>query len=336
MILSLKFKKNLLIALISLAIVLLATDILLQRNTNNSRHSELSVDEIELTQRFRKILSEFGIAGRFIKETSSTDNKSRNQVSKFKVQVPNDLSIPEILQEIYLSYRSDSLTINSVEKVKGGKSILELKFGRTTLLEADFVYAKNYFRDYGSIAFIIYDVNLGNQSTMMLIESPTKLNFLIRPETKYLQYLDILSSNSQQFSILIDDDISEQKYQLGPGFSEQRIKNVVKTLVNDFPKSVCLIIDDKSDFYNTSNYKVLQRELQKRNIKLFKISDFAYLKNDELLRDVFDEKLNSLQEASSMIFLVDEDSYLALRPEIVKFQMKGFNVKAASLLFAKN
>jgi len=336
MILSFQFKKNLLVAFIILAIILLAANILLQRDTSNTAHSELSVDGEELTQRFRKILNEFGIEERFIKETSLTDKKSKNQFSKFKVQVPGDLSIPEILQQIYISYRNDSLTINSVEKIKGGKSILELKFGPSTLLEAEFVYAKNYSRDYGSIAFIIYDVNLDNQSTMLLIESATKLNFLIRPETKYLQYLDILSSNSQQYSILIDDDISEQKYQLGPGFSEQRIKTVVKTLVNDFTKAVCFIIDDKSDFFNTSNYKVLQSELQKRNIKLFKLSDFVYLKNDEIIKDVFDEKINSLKEASSMIFLVDEDSFLALRPEIVKFKMKGFKVSAASLLFAKN
>lgn len=335
MILSFRFKKNLLVVLISLAIVLLAINILLQRNTNNSGHSELSVDEKELTQRFKKILNDFGIEERFIKEVSSTDKKSKNQISKFKVQIPKDLSIPEILQQIYLSYRSDSLVINSVEKIKGGKSILELKFGPSTLLEAEFVYAKTYSRHCGSIAFIIYDVNPGNQSTMMLIESPTKLNFLIRPETKYLQYLDIISSNSQQYSILIDDDISEQKYQLESGFSEQRIKTVVKTLINDFPKAVCFIVDDKSDFYNTSNYKVLQLELQKRNIKFFNLSDFVYLKNDEVMKDIFDENLNSLQEASSKIFLVDEDSYLALRPEIVKFKMKGFKVNAASLLFAK-
>jgi len=336
MILSFNIKKNLLVALISLAILLLVVSILLQRNVENSRHSELSVDEKELTQRFRKILNDFGIKEKFIKETSSTNKKSKNQFSKFKVQVPNDLSIPEILQQIYLSYRSDSLTINSVEKIKGGKSILEFKLGPSTLLDAEFVYAKNYVRDYGSIAFIIYDVNPGNQSTVMLIESPTNLNFLIRPETKYLQFLDIISSNTQQYSILIDDEISEQKYQLDPGFSEHRIKTVVKTLVNDFQKAVCFIVDDKSDFYNTSNYKVLRLELQKRNMKLLDLSDFVYLKNDEVMKDVFEEKLDSLQEASSMIFLLDEDSYLALRPEIVKFKMKGFKVNAASLLFAKN
>jgi len=329
---SFNFKKKLLIVLITLAVFLLAVDILLQNSFPGSSDDEVTIDEKKLSQRFRNILSEFGIEDRLIKENKLADTKSKRKISNFKVQVPKDLSIPEILQGIYQSFRKDSLTLNSIEKIKGGKSTFALKFGASTLLQAEFDYSKNYSRNKGFIAFILYDVDLGNPSVNLLIESPTKLNFLIRPDPKQVRYLEFITKNSQQFSVLIDDEISEQKYQLGPSFSEQRIVNVVKTLVTDFQKAVCFVVDENSDFYKSANYEVLKREFLKRNIKLFNTTDFVKLNYDETIVPTFKEKLDLLQLGESIIFLVDEESYLVLNPEIKIYQKKGYRVITSSLL----
>ena len=329
---SFKFKKNLLVVLITVAVILLAANILLQSNQSGSRNEAVTVDEKELSQRYNNILSEFGIENRLIKETKSVDKRSKREILNFKILVPKDLSIPEILQEIYQSFRKDSLTLISVEKIKGGKSTLTLKIGAATLLQAEFDYAKNYSRDRGFIAFILYDVDPVNQTTTLLIESPTKLNFLIRPDTKYIQYLEFITKNSQQFSVLIDGEISEQKYQLGPSFSEQRIVNVVKTLVTVYQKAVCFIVDENSDLYKSANYKIVKREFSKRNIKLFNTSHFVNLNFDETILLAFDEKLESLAMGESIIFLVSEESYLALNPKIKKYKKKGYRVTASSLL----
>ena len=329
---SLKFKKKLLIVLITVAVMLLAANIFLQNYLIESQNNEVVVDENELSQRFKNILTEFGIEDNLIKETMSLDKHSSQKISGFKVQVPKDLSIPEILQELYKSFRKDSLNINSVEKIKGGKSTFSLKLGASNLLQAEFEYSKNYSRNRGFIAFILYDVDPGNPSTTQLIESPTKLNFLIRPDVKHLQYLEFISKNSQQYSVLIDDDISEQKYQLGSSFSEHRIVTVVKTLVTDYQKAVCFIVDDNSDFYKSANYEILKREFSKRNIKLFKISDFESLNFDETILPAFDEKIESLETGGSIIYLLSEESYLALNPEINRYKKKGYKVITSSLI----
>lgn len=315
-----------------MAVILLAVNIFWLNDLSGSGNGEVAIDEKEFSQRFKNILNEFGIDDKLIKETKSVDKRTNREISNFKVQVPKDLSILEILKDIFQSFRKDSLTLNSVEKIEGGKSTLTLKLGASTLLQAVFDYAKNYSRNKGFITFILYDVDPGNQSTTLLIESPTKLNFLIRPDTKHIQYLEFITKNSQQFSVLIDDEIIEQKYQLGPSFSEQRVVNVVKTLVTDYQKAVCFVVDDNSDFYKSANYKILKREFLKRNIKLFKISDFVNLNFDETLLPEFDEKIDSLQVGKSIIFLVSEESYLALNPEIKKYKKKGYRVTASSLL----
>jgi len=329
---SFKFRKSLFLTLIATAVILIAANILLKSDLFINSSYEDTIDEEEISQRFLNILAEFDIEDQFIKENRIKDKNSGREISSFKVQVPKDLSIPEILQDVFQSFKKDSLIIQSFEKVKGSKTTLALKIGSSTVLQAEFDYAKNYSRNNGYIAFIINEIDPSNESIITLIESPAKINLLIRPETKHLQQLEYIRSNGQQFSVLIDDDISEQKYKLGTTFSEQRVVTVIKTLVTDFEKAVCFIIDENSNFYNSPNYEILKRELTKRKIKLFQKSEFVNLNNEEMILDSFNYQMNSLASGGSIIFLVSEDSYMTLSSEIKKYKKKGYRVITSSLI----
>jgi len=329
---SFKFRKNLLLTLIASAVILIAANILLKGDLFVNSLNEDTIDEEEISRRFLNILAEFDIESKFIKENKLKDKHSSEEFSNFKVQLPKDLTIPEILIDIFQSFRKDSLILQSLEKVKGSKTTLALKKGKSTVLQAELDYAKNYSRNNGYLSFIINDVDPANASITTLIESPTKINLLIRPETKHLQQLEFIRNNGQQFSVLIDDDISEQKYKLGDTYSEQRIVTVIKTLVTDFPNAVCFIIDDNSNFYNSPNNEIFTRELSKRNIKLFRTSDFVTLENDETLPGSFHDRMEAIGNGESIIFLVNEEAYVSLNSEIKKYKKKGYRVITSSLI----
>ena len=329
---SLKFRSNLLLSLFVLAIILLVINILVKSNYTNSNSEEQFLDAKEIRQRFLNTLDDFGIDDKFIKESSSKDEFSGHKIPLLMIQVPEDLSITEILQDIYHSFAKDSLIFSSVEKVKNGKSTLALLKGRSAILRAEFNYAKNVYRNKGTIAFILKAIEPGNDLTEGLIGSSAKLNFLISPDSKYTQDLDLMKVNDKQFSILIDDHISEQKYKLGPAFSEQRVIAVVKTLVKDYSNATCFILDDKSEFYNSPNRLTLTRELNKRNIKLFTFSDFVNLGNDENVAEAFNEVMQNTNQDKGIIILLDETSYRALIPEIKKYKKRGYKVLNSSQL----
>jgi hypothetical protein len=329
-----KFKKNLFIYLILSAIVLVAINILLKSNFFNQSQSENDIDETNISLRFKNILNDFGIEDRLIKESKINDKNSGREFSSFKIQVPKDLSIPEILQSIFQSFIKDSLNIQSIEKVKGSKSTLALKSGRATVLQSEFDYSKNYSRNKGYIALIMNDVDPARPSIISLIESSARLNFLFRPDISYLQYLDFIRDNGQQFSILIDDDISDQKYRLDASHSEQRVVSVIKTLVTDFKKAVCFIVDDNSAFYNSENYKILRRELSKRYVKLFKISEFVNLNYSDTLSVIFGKEIKSLSNGEQKVFLLSEESYSALTPEIAYLKKQGYRFILSSLILS--
>jgi hypothetical protein len=329
---SLKFKKNLLMTLLTLAVILLAVNIYFQQNDTNINPEEFDLKEKDFTQQFQNILEEFGIKKSLVKESKSLNKNLGYEISNFKVQVPKDLTIPEILSEVYNTFRQDSLTINSTEKVKNGKTTLTLKFKNVLLLSAEFEYSKTYSRNKGFIALIIYDVDLESGDTEYLFESPLKVNILVRPESNIKKNLDLILKSGQQYSVLIDDEITEQKYKLGPNFSEHRVINVVKTLVTDFKNSVGFIIDEKSDFFKSQNYEVLKRELEKRKIKLFTYSDFYYMEFDDNLTINFNSKINELNDGGSIVFIMNQESLKALNEEILKFKRKGFRDVASSLI----
>lgn len=329
--LSLKFRRNLLLFLFALAVIFIAIFILLNSVLELPDAEEKFVNADETSHRFINILSDFGIEEKLIKENKVKDKFSGRDISNIKVQVPKDLSIPEILLDIYQSF-SEDIIIHSVEKVKGGKSTLTLRSGNSVILQAEFNYSKNIFRNKGSIAFIIKDIDMGSSSTADLIESSTRLNFLIRPESKLIQNLDLILENGKQFLILIDDNIIEQKYKLGPAFSERRVVAVVKTMLKDFARATCFIIDDESDFNKSPNREVLSRELKKRSIKLFTFSDFVNLYNDENLLDTFNRQIENLKGNDGVVFLLGIDAYGAINGAIVKCKKRGYKFVNSSLL----
>lgn len=328
---SFDFRRKLLISLLSLAILLVAVKILMQNIGESSSPNDL-INENEIRQKFSTILQDFSIEQKLIKEKRVVDKSSGMEISSYKIQVPKDLTIPEILSEIYQTFTKDSLKINSVEKVKNGKTIVSLQNGNDVLLNCEFDYSKTYNRNKGYVSFLIKDVDLDDPPSRRLLESSEKINFLLRPSSSVLNQLGKIQNYGQQFSVLIDDDLAEQKYELDPSHSEVRITTVIKTLVTDFQKAVCFIVDDNSSFYKSSNFKVFEKELLKRKIRLFPISDFVNLNNDEAMIEGFNREIESMNPGASVIFLMNEDSYFSIVLDIKKFKKQGYRFIASSLI----
>ena len=326
------FRSKLLLLLFILAIILLASNILLKRDFYFPSLNEQYLDEGNIKPRLRNILGDFSIGDKLIKETKIKDNSTGREINLIKVQVPEDLTIPEILLDIYQTFRKDSLQLSCEEIAKDGKSVLTIRKGTLTVLKTEFNYAKNVLRNKGSFALVVKDIDPENSADDQLIESSTKFNLLLRPQSKLIPHLNQIKGNGKQFSILIDDEISEQKYRLAASFSEKRITTVAQTLIKDFEGTEFFIIDDNSDFYGSKNRIVLESELTRRNFKVFKYSDFIALKDDENLIRNFNEMIENLNKYKEKIILIDKASYQLLYPEIQKFKKTGFRIVDSRLL----
>jgi hypothetical protein len=309
------------------ALILLTANILVELTLNkNKSNGEFSVNSEDLQTRFESTLKSFGLETEWFKKKTVIDEKSDRNYLLYKITIPNDLSIPEVLLEIYNEFRKDSLVIESNEKRAGGKSILTLKENNLPRLSAEFNYGKNVKRERGFLAFIIKNIELDNVDDSLLIETADKFNVLVTPSKENHIYLPFIAEHRKSYSVIISNEINEANYKLDASYSLLRISNVIKALSVDYANASFFVIDDNFDFYKSDKFKYFRTELEKRRIKLYKLSDFNLFEDKESLSESFTSLLKDLRKGELKILVLSKNDYLQLKPEISLYKKSGVQI----------
>lgn len=328
----LKSKQQLLFLLFGLAVILIVANILLKYFLErNSFPEKFESQSNYVNEKFLNTVRSFGLEEEWIKKSTQADMGS--EFTAYKILVPADLTIPEILKDIFTIFRKDSIDINSVEKKAGGKSILTLSLNKRFFLRAEFDYSKQLFRNKGEIAFILDDAEIDNIEDSLLIESSEKFSLLLTPSDDNLKFLHYIKENRKEIFVLLNDDISEQKYRLNISYSDDRIKKALKSIIADYESASFFVFDDVSDLYKSAKADIVRQGLQKRSISLHSLSEFRNLIDDEnSTEEKFSQEMKSLNSESKKIFLLDKDLYQKLLPEIILLKKTGVKVKSPALL----
>ena len=320
-------QQKILLFLFIAALILLAANILVELTLRKNKSSgEFSVNSKDLQTRFESTLKSFGLETEWLKKKTVKDEKSDRNYPLYKITIPNDLSIPEVLLEIYNEFRKDSLVIESEEKRAGGKSILTLKENNIPRLSAEFNYAKNIKRERGALAFIIKNIEMDNIDDSLLIETADKFNVLVTPSEENLNYLPFIIESRKSYSVIISDEINEANYKLDASYSFLRISNVIKALSVDYANASFFVFDDNFDFYKSDMFKYFNTELEKRGIKLYKLSDFNLFEDKESLSEDFNRLIKDLRKEELKILVLSKNDYLRLKPEISLYKKAGVRI----------
>ncbi len=318
-------KKSVLLILFGAALVLLIANLVLNiiENENNSIYNKTELSSSEIDSLFRFSMHSLGLLDDWIKESrSSTVGNS------YKVKIPSDLSIPVILAEINSKFWESDVTINSVEKIFSGRTILELKLENEVKLRADFDYDKNILRSAGTAAFILENFELSSFEDSLLLEIPEPFSPLFVPSKENLLLSKFIFDKQKTYSLLLNDDIPELKYKLKDGYSKNRLKGPLLSIINDFSSATYFFIDDQSDLFNSLIFSYLRDELVKRKIKIVKLSYLEKLDFSEtdLLISSFDTFMKNTEEGESITFLISADNFRNLLPEIKSYRKVGYKI----------
>jgi len=318
-------KKSVLKILFGTALVLLIANLVINgiEKDNNSISTKTELSNAEIDSLFRFSLHSLGLLDDWIKE------RKNSKVDKsYKIKIPKDLSIPVILAEINSNFWESDFTINSVEKKFFGRTILEIKFEDEIKLRADFDYHKDIFRSAGTAAFILENFELSSVEDSLLLEIPEPFSTLLVPSTENLLLSKFILDKQKTYSLLLNDDIPELKYKLKDGYSKNRLKGSLLSIINDFSSATYFFIDDESDLYNSSIFSYLRDELVKRKIKIVKLSYLQKMNFSEtdLLISSFDTFMKNTAEGESKTFLMSADKFRSLLPEIKRFRKVGYKI----------
>jgi hypothetical protein len=318
-------KKYVLLILFGTALILLIANLVLNNieSENNSISTKTELSNAEIDSLFRFSLHSLGLLDDWIKE------RNNSKVDKsYKVKIPKDLSIPVILAEINSNFWESDVTINSVEKKFSGRTILEIKSEDAIKLRADFDYHKDIFRSAGTAAFILENFELSSFEDSLMLEIPEPFSPLFVPSKENLSLSKFILDKQKTYSLLLNDDIPELKYKLKDGYSKNRLKGPLLSMINDFSSATYFFIDDKSDLFNSSIFSYLKDELVKRKIKIVKLSylqklDFS--ETDLLIRS-FDTFMKNTAEGESITFLIRADNFRNLLPVIKSYRKVGYKI----------
>jgi hypothetical protein len=316
-------KKSVLPILFGASLILLISNLVLNiiENENNLISKKTKLSNVEIDSLFCLSLHSFGLLDDWIKES-----KSSKVDYSYMVKIPKDLSIPVILTEINSNFWESGVTINSVEKIFSGRTILDIKLEDEIKLRADFDYDKNIFRSAGTAAFILENFELSSFEDSLLLEIPEPFSPLLIPSTENLILSKFIVDNQKTYSLLLSDDIPELKYKLKDSYSQNRLKGSLLSIINDFSSATYFFIDDQSDLFNSSVFSYLKDEFVKRKIKIVKLNYLQKLNFSEMnvLISTFDNFMKNTEEGESITFLISAENFRNLLPEIMRYRKVGY------------
>jgi len=307
------------------ALVLLIANLVLNNieNEDNLISTKTELSNAEIDSLFRFSLRSLGMLDDWIKES-----RSSSVGNSYKVKIPRELAIPVILAEINSNFWYSNVEIISVEKRFSGRTILEIKSEDEIKLRADFDYHKDIFRSAGTAAFILENFELSSVEDSLLLEIPEPFSTLLVPSTENLLLSKFILDKQKTYSLLLNDDIPELKYKLKDGYSKNRLKGSLLSIINDFSSATYFFIDDQSDLFNSAIFSYLKDELVKRKIKIVKLSYLQKLDFSEtdILISSFDTFMKNTAEGESITFLISADKFRYLLLEIKRFRKVGYKI----------
>ncbi len=321
-----KFTKYLFLFTILLLIINLAVD-LIKRPKKNENVNELTINQVDSV--FKFVLDEYGIDSAWI-TTKKLRIADEDSISKqYVVMLPSDLPIPLIIRDINNIIQKDITGFVSEEKKIFGTTELRLYTNELLKLQATLVTDPNAVRNTNNFAFIISDAfDLSDTDYNKFLELPYTLSAAVVPGQAAVVKADSLEKYSKEFVVLINDDLTENKFRLRVDYQKELLKRSVNSITTGLQKGAVFTIDEKSKLFNSTVYNYVRDEFKRKGKIIVPLSQFIYLDsgdNNELIskfRFHRDDKTESKQK----IFYTSFDGFNVLRNELEKARKKGSRV----------
>jgi hypothetical protein len=330
-------KKKVIQVLFGLAIILLIANLIVNKLTHyhyTSIGKARSADYIN--SKFMAALQNYGLQKDWIKKEkrSRKDDDSLNY--KYSVEVPKDLPIALLLNEIEDSAGTNGIIIRSNELKIGGTSLLKVYSGDNLKLQAEFNYDQNIERDAGMVGMIVKDADqLGPENFQKLIRLPERFAILLSPSKKTAALQQEITSAQKEICVLISDETTDLEYKMKAGYPPDRIQNSIKAIISDYSGAAFFVLDNRSGFYSSPAMDIIKKFLDKGKINYIKLSDCFILNpgNSAGTGNQFENFVIQSKKKTRSIMMLTPDEFNLQLPELVKFRKIGYKfVRPSTLL----
>jgi hypothetical protein len=320
-------RKELITILFSIAIFLLLANIILSKvlgNSGNQKRSELY--SLEVKDKFISALHNFGIKDEWIIENKKGIKEDDSLKYNFKVNVPKDLPVSLLLNEITNIYGPGEISYFSKETKVNGTTNLYLVSGGYEKLTAEFVYNPDIHHPSCSVGFFIYGINaLDTISQSQIIKMPETFTVVLLPSKESIDIIKRLKPNEKNYTVMLSSNINDLDYKLSGSYSNERLKMSVRSLLGDFSDAIGFQYNGNSGFSSDSKFPFIKQEFERRNVKFIDINKFELIDEKETpLNNSFESIMNQTSENKTPLIYISADHYLKIKPLISKYRKIGY------------
>ena len=320
-------QQKLIIILFTAVISLLIIDVAVKKFIIPDQKKTEDITEvsgIELDKILHSTLNNFGFEESWIKETKSKKSDGDSVFKSYKLFIPKDLTIPVLLVDLFNDFQNVGAKLKCSEVKTGKETYLKAYSGNHIKLEAVLTYGTGE-RKRSVFGIMLNDFELNDLQDSLLTGIPEPFCVILSPSSKSADWTEIIKKNNKEYAVLLDDNISELKFKLSAGYSENRINGSFKSILGSFPKAIFFMIDSKSDLFNSTNGNFILSELDRRKIKHFNLDQFN--KINEQPGNNIDQKFEYLllnQTGKSYLnIIVEKNDFEDLLPEISSQRKRG-------------
>lgn len=275
----------------------------------------------DLTAIFKQSLQSFAIKDEWIYSSISNE-----KIPFFKINVPVDLSIAQILADLNSRLSQTNLFVTSAERKTNGRTSMQILSGKKVKLQAEFIYNNQIRRTENKCVLFIYGRHKNEADYDSLIQNlPNDYSCLLVPSKSSSIYTRWLKEHGFDYAVLLNDDITELEFKIGKDYSTKRISLIIKNLVISFPNAAFFMIDKKSRIYSSAVLSILKKEFLNKKIAFFPSDSLFFLQeNDKDIINSFKNAVSDLKPGKSCNIALLFSDFEKLSDEIKKIIRVGF------------
>lgn len=315
--------KKIITVLFGAALFLLLLNIAADKIFPDNKIAEYETSARSVDSIFHSALNNLGFDSLWIKK-KKIPVADDSLYAYYLINVPADLPITLILKELNNSYDSNSVSIVCDEKKTGGQTIAKIYSGGNLKLISDFNYSYDIKRKAGTAAFLIDDFDeLDEREDSILLYSPEAFAIILTPSAEAVNTAKRAVEMRKEYLIELNDEITELDFKLSSDYSERRLKLSIRSILGSFGKAIFILVDEKSDFYNSSAYQLVKSEFEKRKIKIIKRGSFYSISGGSTELEA-KEFLRSINDEESKAAILTAADYMQIKNVIRSFRKVGY------------
>jgi hypothetical protein len=313
-------KTSIIQLLLFIVVVLLVLNIIVEKySCPESPSTAKEISSQVINKKFLIALNNYNLDSSWISKRVLSKNRDDSLKYFYIVKVPADLPISLLINEIKNQFDTNEVNIYAADLNSDASTEIKITSAGFFKLKAILNNRGVIRRQADSIAFLLTGIeSLNSENLNELLMLPEKFACALIPSKQAHELSNLLNENHKQIAVILNDDITELEFKLNKNYSNNRIRNSLKSISGKFNHAAFFIIDENSDVYKSQHYKSIKDWFAKKRIvpeNYFKEISFSSPENTfSLLKD---------EAKSQHLFRISAEKFLEILPVLASLRKIG-------------